>query len=93
MRRQANWLVAWSSALLLLTAMKLPGGSGSGTRDTFGNLPMVASEHLLTFAYLPRETSARAVIPALLTTSDSGMSSIESAPLLQFELLGNPVSR
>jgi hypothetical protein len=90
MRRPLNWLVVWSSALLLLTAMKLPGGSGSGTSDTLDHPPMVASEQLLTFAYLPRETSARAVIPALLTTSDSEMSSIESAPLLQFELLANP---
>lgn len=87
MRRPVNWLVAGSSALLLLTAMKLPGGSGSDTRD---NLPMVASDPLLTFAYLPREHSTRAVIPALLTTRESGMSSIESRPLLRFELLANP---
>jgi hypothetical protein len=53
---------------------------------------MVTREHQLTFAYLPREDAARAVIPAVLTTRESGMSSIDS-PLLQFELLANPVSR
>jgi hypothetical protein len=91
MRRPVNWLVASSSAILLLTAMKLPGGAGSGGGDSRDPSPMVASEaHQITFAYLPRDHFKRAVIPALLTTRESGMSSIESPPLLQFELLGNP---
>jgi hypothetical protein len=92
MRRPVNWLVVCSSAILLLTAMKLPGGPGSSGSDTHDTAPMVTREHQLTFAYLPREDAARAVIPAVLTTRESGMSSIDS-PLLQFELLANPVSR
>jgi hypothetical protein len=81
MRRPVNMLVVCSSAMLLG-----PGSSGSDTHDTS---PLVASEHQLNFAYLPREHSTRAVIPALLTTSKSGMSSVESPPL-QFELLASP---
>lgn len=83
MRRPMSWLVVWSSAALLLTAMKLPGGSG--------NPPKTAGEPRLTYAYLPRENSTPAVIPALLTTRGSAMPGAGSAPLLQFELLANRV--
>lgn len=91
MRRPMSWFVVGSSAVLLLTAMRLSGGCGNGDSYTRENPPMAVGEPSLAFAYLPRETAARAVIPALLTTRESEIPTTECAPLLQFELLTNRV--
>jgi hypothetical protein len=90
MRGPTNWLVLCSSAALLLTATKLPGGPGSGEMQ--GEPPLAAGENLLDFTYLPREHSDRMVISALLTIRESTIHSPEAAPLLQFGFLaaGDP---